>query len=97
MTSHDPLDVVVGNVLVEQVAHRVDEDHLRRAPPQRLRELLRDEPQIEALLVRMAWHAAEPLGERLGVAVLAAGADLRAAADRVPRRVGPLDFRVLSH
>ena len=45
----------------------------------------------------MARHAAEPLGERLGVAVSAAGADLRAAPDGVPGRVRPLDRGRLCH
>src|SRR5207245_3145883 len=53
--------------------------------------------EIEPLLVRMARNATEPLGERLRVAVLAAGANLGAAGDRIPRCVGPLDGRMLSH
>ena len=43
------------------------------APAERLGQLLGDQAEVEALLVGMARHAAEPLGERLGVAVLAAG------------------------
>ena len=93
----DGLDVVVGHVLVEEVAHRVDEDHFRRLPPQRLRQLFRHEPEVKSLLVRMPGHAPEPLGERLGVAVVAAGRDLGAAADGIPRRVGPFDLGVLAH
>ena len=58
---------------------------------QRQLEALRPEAQVEALLVGMAGHAAEALGERERVAVVAAGRDLGAAGDRVPRRVGPLD------
>src|SRR5271155_840645 len=45
----------------------------------------------------MVCHIAKPLREGLGVAVLAPRTHLRAAADRVPRRVSPFDFRVLAH
>src|SRR5207244_1212005 len=43
------------------------------------------------------WNAAEAFGERLGVAVRAAGADLRATADGVPGGVGPLDGGERAH
>ena len=51
MTSKTCFDVVVGNGLVEKVAHRVDEDHPRPLPAQRLLKPLGPEPEIEALLV----------------------------------------------
>ena len=60
---------VVGDVAVEQVAHRVDEDHLRPRPAERLGELAGDEAEVEPLLVGVARHPPEPLGEGLGVAV----------------------------
>src|SRR4051812_1246604 len=82
---------------MEQVAHRVHEDHSRLGPAQRIRELLRDQPNIETLLEWMSLHAPEPLGESLRIAVLAARADLRAPAHRVPRCVGPFDFRIEAH
>ncbi len=97
---HDPadlLDVVVGHSLVEQVAHRVDENHLGLRPPQRLGKLLGDELEVEPLLVRMPRHAPEPLGERLGVTMRTPGTDLRAAPDRVPGGVGPFDLGVQAH
>ena len=40
----------------------------------------------------MAGHAAKALGKGLGVAMQAAGADLGAAADWIPRRIRPFDF-----
>ena len=42
----------------------------------------------------MSFHAAKALGKRPGVAVLAAWADLDAAPDGVPGRIGPFDGRV---
>ena len=97
ITSNTSRDELVRDVLVEQVAHRVHEDHPRPAPAQRLLEPLGPQPQVEALLVGVARHAAPALGERLGVAVRAAGRDLRAARHRVPGRLGPLDRAPVSH
>jgi hypothetical protein len=45
----------------------------------------------------MAFHTAEALGEGLGVAMFAAGADFRAATDWVPCGVRPFDRRINSH
>ena len=90
-------DVVVGDALVEQVAHRVHEDHLRARPPERLGELLGHQPEVEPLLVGVARDAPEPLGEGLGVAVGASGADLGAAPDGIQRGVRPLDGRMVAH
>ena len=93
----DARDVVERDALVEEVAHRVDEDHPRLAPRERQLQPLGPEAQVEALLVGVTGHAAEPLRERLGVAVRAAGRHLVAARDRVPRRVRPLDRARRSH
>jgi hypothetical protein len=40
----------------------------------------------------MAGNSAEPLRERLRIAVFATGANLGAAAQGIPRRVSPFDF-----
>ena len=64
---------VERHAFLKQVAHRIDENHSRLAPPQWLSQLFRHQPQVEALLERMPLDAAEPLGKRLGIAVLAAG------------------------
>ena len=90
-------DHLIGDVLVEEVAHRVDEDELGLAPLQRKLQAVRPEPQVEALLVRMTGNAAPALRERLGVAVRASRGDLVAARDGVPARGGPLDAAVLGH
>jgi len=82
---------------MEEVAHRVHEDPARRRPTDRVAELLRYEPEIEAELKRMTFYAAETFGERLGVAMLAARADLRAAAHRIPRGIRPFDLGVFAH
>lgn len=57
----------------------------------RLPWLVRQEPEIEALFVRMARHAAESFRESLGIAMFATGRDLGAPSHRVPGRVRPLD------
>ncbi len=55
-------------------------------------ELFRHKAQFKPLLVGMALTPAKPLRKRFRVAVLASGADFRAAANGVPGRVGPFDF-----
>ena len=90
-------NVGLRHSFVEQVAHRVDEDPSGCSPAQRLFQLLWHQPEIEALLKGVAGNAAEPLSEGLGIAVLAAGADLRATAYRVPGCVGPLDAGSVAH
>src|SRR5262245_11743728 len=89
------LDVLVGNSVMEQVTHRVHEDHFRRRPSEWLSEFFRYDAEVEALLVRMSGHSTEAFGKRLGVAVKTARTDLRATPHRVPGRVGPFDGGVL--
>ncbi len=87
----DGRDEVDWHVFVKQIAHGVNEDSSRAAPRQGLVQLLRHEPEVETLFERMSGHASEALGERLRVAVRAAGADLGAATDRVPGGIRPFD------
>jgi hypothetical protein len=90
-------DVVDRNVFVKEVAHRVDENLSRAAPVQWLIELFRNESEIETLLERVSWHSAESFCEQLRIAELAARTHLRAAPDRIPRCVRPLDGRAIAH
>ena len=90
-------DVRGRHVLVEQVAHRVDEYSARPTPTKRFVEFLGDETQVEALLEGMARHTPETFRECLRVAELAARADLGAPTDRVPGSVGPLDAGAVAH
>jgi hypothetical protein len=54
-------DEVVGDALVEQVAHRVHEDALRLLPQQRLFEHLRLKGQPKAVpVVRLVRHCHQP-------------------------------------
>jgi hypothetical protein len=91
----DCFDISVGNAGLEEIAHRIHKHELWRAPEEGFGQFLRDQTQVEPLLVGMPLHAAKPLRECLGVAMLAAGADFRAAADRVPGRVGPFNVGIL--
>ncbi|CAD5253920.1 hypothetical protein BOSE21B_100047 [Bosea sp. 21B] len=90
-------DETVRHILVEQVGHRVHEDHLRLPPTEWLLQAFGPERQIESVFERVSRHAAKALREPFRVAVIAAGTDLRAPGDRVPRSVGPLDRCVLRH
>lgn len=87
-------DVFVGDSVMKQIAHGVDENHFGISPTERLRELFGHESQVEALLVGMPLDAAKTLCERLGITVFAARADFRAAAHRVPGCVCPFDGRL---
>src|SRR5689334_11894555 len=90
-------DVIVGHVLMKQVAHRVYEDHSRRAPLEGLAQLRRNEPEIKPLLVGVAGHPAKTLREGFRIAVGTSGADLGTATDRIPCRIRPLDRRMVAH
>ena len=93
----DRSHVLVRNSVVEQIAHRVHEDHTRCAPPERIAKLLRDKPEVEPELEGMPRHTAKPFCKGLRVAVHAPRADLRAAAHGVPGGVGPFDLRLVTH
>ena len=84
------IDEIRRYAFVEQVAHRIDENHPMLFPVQRLLQPFRAQRKIETGFERMPRHATKPLCEALGVAIIAARADFRAARDRVPRRVRPL-------
>jgi len=86
----------LGDSLVEEVAHRVDEDHPRARPLQRLLQSLWPELQRKTLLVRMPRDATPALGERLCITVRAARRDLVAARHWIPGRLSPLNCAVIS-
>jgi hypothetical protein len=85
------VDELTVDVLVEQVAHRVHEDHPRLLPERGLFQSRRPERQVESLLVGMSWNAPPTLSEAFGVAVVTARTDLGAARHRVPRRIRPFN------
>ena len=93
----DAVDEIGRDLLVEQVAHRIDEDPPWSLPRKRLGQSLRARCEVESVLEGMAGRAAKPLREALGIAVVAAARDLRATRHRVPRRVGPLDRGSVAH
>jgi hypothetical protein len=76
---------------VRSFAHGVDEDPLRRLPVQGQLQHVRLDRQLEPVAVVRLAHRLEAVRHFLCVAVLATGADLRAAGYRVPRRVGPFE------
>lgn len=77
--------------LVEEIAHGIDEDHSRTLPSQRVTQTLGAQRQIETGFEWMTADASKSLREAFGVAVVAAGADLRTTRHRVPGRVGPFN------
>jgi hypothetical protein len=90
-------DVLVWNVLVKEVAHRVDKNFPWTSPMQWLIEPFGNESEIEPLLERVSRHTAETFREQLRIAEFAARAHLRAAADGVPGCVRPFDCGPVAH
>lgn len=92
-----PIDEGCRYGLMEEIAHRVYENHPSTAPAQWLIQALGPEGQVKPVFEGMARHSTEPLGEARGIAVIASSGDLRATCDGVPRSVGPLYCAVISH
>src|SRR5476649_1738872 len=82
---------------MEQVAHVIDENPLRRFPLQRKLQHLWLKGQFKAIAVVCLAHRLEAVCHSLRVAVFATGADFGAAGHRVPCRVGPFDGGIRGH
>src|SRR5882672_3454979 len=91
------LDVLERDTFVKEVGHAVHKYKSPSPPPARHVEGVRNKLQIEAPLKRVSRHASEALCKGLGVAKLAAGRDLCAAAHRVPSSVCPFNRTFLAH
>jgi hypothetical protein len=91
------LDEFEWHILVKEIAHRIDKNEARRFPPKRNRQGLRLQRKPETVDVLRLTHCLEPERHPFGVAELAAGADLCAAGNRVPRCLGPFNGRAVSH
>ena len=89
--AEDLSDEGEGNLLVEKVAHAVHEDRAGLLPCERQFQTLWPKSEVEALLEVVAWNATPALGKNLGIAMLAAGTNLRTTCDRVPGRIRPLN------
>lgn len=89
-------DELIGNVVVEQIRHAVNEDPLWTRPPKRLKQLPRRKANVKSLLERVAGDTANPFREYLGIAVRTTWTDFCTPANRVPRIVCPFNQRRLS-
>ena len=90
-------DISVRHLLVEEIGHRIDEIDGGLLASKRLLQALRQQGQRKAVLVSGRAHGLQPARQRLGVTVLAAGRNLGAPGDRVPRLLGPLNLRCRRH
>ena len=77
------LNVLGGNILVEEIAHRIDEDELWTPPLHGLFEAFGAKGQVEARLERVSLDATKTLRKALGIAMVTTGANLRAAGNRL--------------
>src|SRR5438094_409381 len=80
----DRSDVLVRDSVLEKVTHAIDEHSLWCRPPKRFKKFFRDQTRRESTFIGMTGHAAEPLRECLGIAVLAAGTYFEASTNGVP-------------
>jgi hypothetical protein len=60
------IDEAERDFFVEEIAHRVDEDHLGVAPAKRLFQPFGPELKVKAVFKGVAWHPAETFREALG-------------------------------
>src|SRR5215471_8564005 len=90
-SAENAIDETLRNVLVEEIAHGIYENHAWRAPAERLFQPFRAQRKIEASLEWMTECTAKPFREALGITVIAPGTDFRTASYRVPGRVSPFD------
>jgi hypothetical protein len=82
---------------MKQIAHRVHENGPGTAPCHGEAQRMGVTSHTEAVTVVWLAHRLKPPGHPLGIAVSAAGTDLRAAGNRVPGRPRPFDLRNLRH
>jgi hypothetical protein len=87
----DLLDVLERHVIVKQVAHRVDKDCPGLTPSQWLIEQIRLQRQSETVSVAVLVHGLQAQRHPFCVAMLAAGADLRATGYGIPGDICPFD------
>jgi hypothetical protein len=80
----DAPDELIGDVLVEEVRHRVDEDPAGLLRSEWKIEALWPEAKVELLLVGMPGDTAEPLGKGECVAVVVPRGNLHAPSGGVP-------------
>ena len=76
---------------------RIDEDELWVPPAQGVLESFGTQRQIKSSFKGVSFDVAKAFGKPLGIAVVATGADLGAAGDRVPGAVGPFDSAFKRH
>src|SRR5438477_7136872 len=90
--ANDVLDVAIGHVGLEEIAHAVHKHCAWPGPLERLRYFFRHQPKVKSLLVRMPLYASRAFGEGFRIAMLAARTDLSTSPERIPRCISPLDF-----
>ena len=93
----DPGYKIERDIFVKEIAHGVDENGAGLFPIERYLQSMRVQGELEAVGIVGAAHRLEAAREAFGVAVFAAGTDLRAAGDGVPSGLSPFNLRVLGH
>jgi len=85
------LDEFPRDLFVKQIAHRIHKDQSRLTPGLGQIDDIFVERNFEAVMISSIAHRLEAQSQTLGIAILATSADLRAAGDRIPRRLCPFN------
>ena len=93
----DTVDEAFRDLLVEEVTHRIDEDHPWPLPAERLPNALGAQCEIKAIFKGMPGDPAPAFSKALGVTIVAAAGDLRASGDRIPRCISPFNCASVRH
>jgi len=91
------LDEVFRHLMMKQVTHGIDKDHLRFLPKQRSFNNLIMYRNFETILIAFRSHQVQPVRHSFGIAIDASGRYLGTAGNGVPRRLGPFYSRILRH
>ncbi len=92
-----PVDILIRDIPVEQIRHRIDKNSAWALPLQRYLKPLRPQAQFKPLLIWVPRHATKTFGECQSIAVITAGADLSTAGNRVPSGVCPFYGSPIAH
>lgn len=93
----DALDEFEWHILVEQVAHGIDEDRLRLLPCEWHFQHMLVHRKFEAVCIVRLPHELQAICQPFRIAMLATGTDFRTTCKRIPSGFGPLDVGISSH
>src|SRR5262249_4051603 len=82
---------------LEEIAHRVDEDHAGSTPREGLAQSVRPKYKIKPVFKRVGRYTAKTFSESCSIAVVASSGNLGAAGHGMPSGVSPFDSAIVRH